>query len=68
MSKPWPTYKNRSSVFGRDLHFLTPEARGIERRRLTDAKVTAFKTGGHASQCLGLPGSREFMLNKGTAV
>lgn len=44
--KPWPTYKNRSSVFGRDLHFLTPEARGIERKRLTDAKVTAFKTGG----------------------
>lgn len=66
--KPWPTYKGRTSIFGSDLQFLSPEARGIERKRKTDAEVTAYQTKGHAAIDLGLPGAHRHARSKGVAV
>lgn len=55
--KPWPAIVPGTSPFARDLHFLSDKARGIERKRRTDAEVTAFVTKGHGGIDLGLPGA-----------
>ena len=57
-AKPsWPAYKGRTSVFGSDPQFLSPEAKGQQARRRRDEEVTAFQTKGHGGRDLGLAGS-----------
>jgi hypothetical protein len=59
--KPWPAVASGTSPFASDLGYLTPDARGLERKKRTDAEVTAFVSVGHGGIELGLRGS---LLNR----